>query len=51
MIIEMEDNSLANKHKRLQRRMIVLLVIVPLLVVLLWALFCFCLVLMDIQSH
>ena len=37
----MEDNSLANKHKKSQRRIIALLLIIPLLIVLLWALFCF----------
>ena len=47
----MEENSLTKKHQRSQRRMIALLVIIPLLVVLLWALFCFCCILMDVRSH
>ena len=41
-------NQIANKHRKSQRRIIALLVIIPLLIVLLWALFCFGLILMNV---
>ena len=41
------DNQIANKHRKSQRRIIALLIIIPLLIILLWGLFCFGLILMD----
>lgn len=43
-----KENKIANKHRKSQRRIIALLVIIPLLIILLWALFCFGLIFIGV---
>lgn len=43
------SNSQANKHRKSQKWIIAMWIIIPLLVVFLWAAFCFGLIMLDFK--